>query len=120
MNTESVTLAPANPTPDTRVVPAANLSPAVYLQRLNPEKVIDTDTHMIYWFMKISAKPGYVRALLKDPAIARRCAMISVPRNKPDTFTLQWYPHGEDAQVIVDLPITRLAEVVEDLKAAGF
>lgn len=95
-----------------------SLSPTLALQRLTPFKTIDLPGQTIYYFLKVGAKAGTsLRSL--NPAIARQCAVLTLHR-ADGTFTLQWFPHQEEAQVFVKMNVSELPTVVNDLRQAGF
>lgn len=60
-----------------------------------------------------------MRGALNDPSVARQCAYITVDRDH-QSFKLAFYPHGEPAQIVKNLPISQLPDAVDDLISAGF
>lgn len=108
----------------TQLVPrqSAALGPASHLARLvRPYRDIPVDLtgDRILYFLKVGAKAGSVSARSLPPDVARQVAMLTIHGRK-GTFSLHWYPHGEEPQVASHLPMERLGEAVQDLSMAGW
>lgn len=84
---------------------------AVQMGRLRaPAERIDLLDCTIYWL----TRSGQSRRSTKT----EDCAMLVDLKN--GHFRLAYYPTGEDAQVVMKLPLNRLPEAVADLVGAGF
>lgn len=113
---------PVSPHALAPVAPPQSLSPALYLGKLHPYRVIHVDVprrKTLYYLLKIGAKPGSVSVRHLPPEVARQVAMLSVD-HATARFTLHWYPHAEQAQVVEDLPFSALGQAIDDLLGAGF
>lgn len=120
---EAVALVPVAPAVLAPIAKPASLSPAVYLARLNPYRVLNLADRTIYQFLRVGCtkmdESALSRTLTKDRSIERHIALITV-RPGGKTFKLSYYPHGEAAQIVTDLPVEALGQAVEDLRGAGF
>ncbi len=91
------------------------------LQILRPfrHQYIGCDKRHIYEFWKLNCPASRGEGAMRDPSVARQMAIIWA-RDGDETFTLQYYPSNEAAQIIANLPLSELNQAVSDLRAAGF
>lgn len=101
--------------------PSELARPITALSRITPYRTIDLPGgEILREFWKIGCSPSTsIKKALKDPAVARQCAFITVSADR-QSFRLGFYPNGEAAQVVENLPIERLPEAVDNLIDAGF
>ncbi len=96
-----------------------NLS--LVLQSLKPyrHQYIHIAKRNIWEFFKIGCAASRGESALQDPTVPRQMAIIWAT-DGAETFTLQYYPQGEDAQVVVNIPLAALEQTVSELRQAGF
>lgn len=95
---------------------------ALALKTVVPHKTIRIHVarRTIYTFMKIGCKDDRsMSGALSDPTVPRQTAYL-VAFDDRDTFQMGYARNGEESQTVYDIPLSRLAEAVADLKAAGF
>lgn len=101
------------------LAPRPDLS--VTLQTLRPFRVqyIPIARRKIWEFWRLNCPASRGEGAIRDPSVARQMAIIWAT-DGAETFTLQYYPQGEDAQIVSELPLAALGQVVSELRAAGF
>ncbi len=101
------------------LAPRPNLSLA--LQTLKPFRYqyIGIARRHIWEFLKLGCSAERGQGAIRDPSVPRQMAIIWAT-DGADTFTLQYYPNAEAAQIVVDLPLSALEQAVSDLRQAGF
>ena len=71
-----------------------------------------------FWTIKGDGKTS-MTAALSDPTVPRQTAYL-VAFDGKDTFQMGYARNGEEAQCVMDVPLARLLDAVNDLREAGF
>ena len=103
------------------LTPAPRPDLSLALSTLKPFRVqrIHIARRTIYEFLKLGCAASRGEGAIRDPSVPRQMAIIWATLGA-DTFTLQYYPNAEAAQIVVDLPLSALEQAVADLRQAGF
>ena len=101
-----------------------DLSPAIWVAKLHPHRVIEIPRigripgRVINEFWLIGGPSSGGMSQLQDRSVKRQCGDITILDN--GTFNMAFYPNEGEPSIANGLPLSRLPDAVRDLLAAGF